>query len=96
MGFVYAVLLRNNLGSSKGIGGAVSPGKAEGTLRALLLPATAEVTFGSDEGFDPDGGVGVKAGVGVSVSRRNGSAAELGKEDDATGVTAAVEPTIVV
>lgn len=79
MGFVYAVLLRDNLGGSKGIGGVVSPGKVEGTLRALLLPATAEVTFGSDEGFGSDGGVGVKAGAGVSVSRRNGLAAELGK-----------------
>lgn len=96
MGFIYAVLLRDNLGGSRDIGGVVSRGKVEGTLRALLLPATAEVTFGSDEGFGSDGGVGVKAGVGVSVSRRNGSAAELGKEEDATGATAVVEPTIVV
>lgn len=40
--------------------------------------------------------MGVSAGVGVSVSRRKGSAEGLGTEDDAARVTAVVEPTTVV
>lgn len=90
MGFVYAVLLRDNLGGSKGTGVVVSSEKVEGTPGALLLSATTEVTVGSE------GGVGVNAGVGVSVSRRKGSAAGLGTEDDAAGVMAVMEPTTVV
>lgn len=62
----------------------------EGTPRTLPLSATAEVTIGSE------GGVVVSAGVGVSVSRRKGSAEGLGTEDDAARVTAVVEPTTVV